>query len=92
MSDKRIKAVVEGYVQGVGYRWFTMRTARRLGLTGWVRNNPDRTVETAAEGDETSLMEFIGELRKGPMSASVRSIEWHYEEPTGEFTSFDVTY
>ncbi len=92
MSEKRIRIVIEGYVQGVGFRWFTVRTARRLGINGWVRNNPDGTVEAVAEGDADSIREFIGALRQGPMSAVVKDVRWEDDEPTGEFTSFDVEY
>lgn len=92
MSEKRIRAIVEGYVQGVGFRWYTVRSARNLGLTGWVRNNPDGTVETVAEGDSDSIREFIGALRKGPMSARVEDVSWKEEEPTGEFGSFGLKH
>lgn len=92
MARKRIRAVVEGHVQGVGFRWFAVRAARILGLTGWVRNNADGSVETVAEGDSESIREFIGELRRGPMGAIVRDVRWVEEEPSGEFTSFNLEY
>lgn len=92
MSERRIRIIVEGYVQGVGFRWFTVRTARRLGINGWVRNNPDGTVEAVAEGDADSIRKFIGELRQGPMSSVVKDVRWEDGEPTGEFTSFGILY
>lgn len=87
---KRIRAIVSGHVQGVGFRWFTVRAAQNRGITGWVRNNPDGTVETVAEGDADSIREFIEELHRGPMSASVSNVDYHDEEPTGEFFSFGL--
>ncbi len=92
MAKKRIRVTVEGHVQGVGFRWFTVRAARNLGLVGWVRNNADGSVEAVAEGDSESIREFIGELRRGPMSAVVRDVRWIEESPVGEFSSFGLEY
>jgi len=93
MSDyKRIRAIIAGYVQGVGFRWFTVRTAQRLGLTGWVRNNPDGTVETVAEGQSDAINQFIGEIRRGPASSTVSNVSYTEEQPTHEFGNFDVKF
>jgi len=89
---KRIHAIVSGHVQGVGFRWFTVRAAKNRNITGWVRNNPDGTVETVAEGDADSIREFVEELHRGPMSASVKSVDYREEEPTGQFTSFGLPH
>jgi len=66
---------VSGTVQGVGFRWFVRERARRLGLSGWVRNNADGSVEVAAEGDEPQIELLRTELQKGPSGAFVKSIE-----------------
>lgn len=58
--------MVHGRVQGVGFRYFVVREAQQLGLTGWVRNRPDGTVETEAVGDEATLERFVAAVRKGP--------------------------
>lgn len=63
--------VVEGHVQGVGYRWFVRESARRLGLSGWVRNRDDGSVELEAEGAAEVLETFVGELRTGNPTARV---------------------
>ena len=89
---KRIRAIVKGHVQGVGFRWFTVRAAQNRGITGWVRNNPNGTVETVAEGDADSIREFIDELHRGPMSAAVKSVDYNEEEPTGEVASFGLPH
>lgn len=62
---QRVRAIVEGHVQGVGFRYFTMDQARRLGLSGWVRNLPDGSVEAEAEGPREDLLVFWKLWRKG---------------------------
>lgn len=67
--------VVAGEVQGVFYRAATQATARRLGLSGWVRNRLDGTVELLACGDEVKLKEFEAWLWQGPPAARVSAVE-----------------
>ncbi len=71
---KRFAITVSGRVQGVGFRYFAEDIANCLGLSGWVRNNFDRTVECEAQGEETVLDEFCTELRKGPPLSHVKDI------------------
>lgn len=61
-------------VQGVGFRWFALETARRLGLAGWVKNRSDGTVEVAAEGDPVLLDQLSEALREGPPGARVTAV------------------
>ena len=63
--------VVEGYVQGVGYREFTRRAALRLSVAGWVRNRSDGAVEALVRGSPEGVEALITEMRKGPRSAVV---------------------
>lgn len=63
-----------GVVQGVGFRWFTVRAARRIGLRGWVKNRDDGCVEIAAAGDSAALDRFLNEVRQGPPAAQVESV------------------
>jgi len=72
-----ITARVTGRVQGVGFRYTTAHVARELRLTGWVRNNPDGTVETRAQGDERVLERFVAFLEEGPRVARVASVDVH---------------
>jgi acylphosphatase len=67
--------LIEGRVQGVGYRYFTVRVARELGLSGWVRNLSDGRVEVFARGAMRNLSRLEGELRLGPLRAEVRSLQ-----------------
>jgi acylphosphatase len=68
------RAVVHGRVQGVGFRWFAERNARSLGVSGWVRNRSDGTVETVAEGDEKAVGEYLARLSRGPAGSRVDQV------------------
>jgi len=65
---------IVGRVQGVGFRYFTLRTARKLGITGWVRNRSDGSVEAVAEGHERLLADFEAAIRQGPSFSHVETI------------------
>ncbi len=67
--------VVEGRVQGVGFRYFVLREADALGLSGWARNLPDGRVEVLAAGDEAALEAFQGRLWEGPRAARVTAVD-----------------
>lgn len=72
---------VRGRVQGVGFRWFVRERARALGLTGWVRNRDDGSVEVLALGNEASLRQLRHLLGTGPSGASVSAVEDQQGEP-----------
>jgi len=73
--------VVSGRVQGVGYRYFVLREARALGVTGWVRNLADGRVEAVAAGEEALLAVFEGRLWEGPPHARVSSLDSEPADP-----------
>ena len=81
---------VDGRVQGVGYRWWARGVARRLGVSGTVRNLPDGSVEVRASGSDDALARLRDELRKGPPDATVTSVR---EEPTADVptSGFEIT-
>ena len=89
---KRVHLKISGRVQGVFFRARTRDTARRLGLTGWVRNCEDGTVEALAEGDEKALGEFIAWCRQGPPASHVDGVDIEWSEPSGDFTGFDISF
>jgi acylphosphatase len=89
-EQQQVHAVVQGRVQGVGFRDFTQRRAAELGLNGWVRNQPDGTVETVAEGDKATLEQFIAHLWRGPVSARVIRVETEWRAATGRFSGFNI--
>ncbi|ROU02659.1 acylphosphatase [Histidinibacterium lentulum] len=74
---------VTGRVQGVGFRAWTVQTARRLGVAGWVRNHADMSVLAHAEGSETDVDAFVGALREGPAAAKVDRVAAVPCEATG---------
>lgn len=92
MAAKRICAIVKGKVQGVFYREFTRREAEALGISGFVRNLKDGSVEVIAEGEERQLKEFERKLRKGPLMAFITDVELKEEQTTGEFDGFDIRF
>ncbi len=92
MAQARLRAQVFGYVQGVNFRWHARRVASGLGLTGWVANEADGSVQVVAEGDRKDLEALLAWLYHGPSLAEVRSVEDVWEAPTGEFTRFEVRY
>jgi acylphosphatase len=86
----RLDAVVHGRVQGVGFRIFVVRTARRLGLVGWVANEQSGRVRSVAEGSREALEAMLGELLDGPPGAWVERVDASWSAPTGTFSDFDV--
>ncbi len=72
---RSVRLLIAGRVQGVGYRWWCVRQAERLGLDGWVRNRADGTVEAVARGPEDAVDDLIEACRDGPRGAAVESVE-----------------
>lgn len=88
----RLHAVIHGTVQGVNFRATTQREAAQRGITGWVKNNWDGTVETIAEGPRDEIEAFERWLHQGPRTAEVEQVEVSYDEATGEFSRFNIRY
>ena len=87
-----VKIVVTGVVTGVGFRWFVMRTAEKLGVAGKVRNRFDGSVEIEAEGKRNALEALVGEVRIGPRMASIRGVNVEWVPYEGKFKNFDVAF
>jgi acylphosphatase len=83
-------ARVEGRVQGVGFRYNCYYEGRRLGLSGWVRNSPDGSVEVWAEGPAAKLDALIAWLRCGPPRARVDRLDYEKRSPLGVYRGFTV--
>lgn len=89
---KTVHAIVEGRVQGVFYRDYTLREAQRLNLKGWTRNRPEGTVEVVIAGTAEHVDAMIDWLQKGSPRAVVSAV--HIEEilPTERLPSFEIRY
>ena len=91
IGEVRLRALVQGRVQGVGFRWFVLHHAQELRVTGWARNITDgRTVEVVAEGVRSSLEQLLEYLWVGPASAHVANIDAEWNTSQKEFTSFQI--
>ena len=88
--DIACRLIVTGLVQGVGYRYFTWRTAQALGIRGYVRNRDDGSVEAYAIGPADRLRQFRDELTRGPRSAEVEHVQESPEAPDPAFASFEI--
>jgi acylphosphatase len=88
----RMEIYVSGVVQGVGFRYFTRRIAKELGLKGLVKNLPDGRVFIAVEGKREQIEKFLSGIRRGPRSAIVKNVEVTQTEATGEFEDFTIAY
>ena len=90
MSAKRVNIVVRGRVSGVFFRAAAQREARRLGITGWVKNRGDGSVELVAEGEEDAVKEIISWSHHGPSAARVDNVDVRWRAYTGEFSDFRI--
>jgi len=93
-SEKSIvlarRFLIRGRVQGVGFRWFVEREAHMLQIAGWVRNNPDGTVEILAHGTRDQLAGLHSRLREGPRAARVDEVDVSEVQPVAGLTSFQI--
>ncbi|HEY8140916.1 MAG TPA: acylphosphatase [Nitrososphaera sp.] len=88
----RARILVSGKVQGVYYRQTTKEVASRNGLKGWVRNLADGRVEAVFEGDKESIDRTIEWCRTGPPNARVQAVDVSFEDYSGEFSDFRISY
>jgi len=83
---------IHGKVQGVGYRFFATRVARRLGLKGTIQNNREGTVDAVVEGEKSAIDDWIEELKEGPRYAEVTKIDQERKDFTGRLGDFEVKF
>jgi len=84
LTDARARVVIRGRVQGVFFRAETRQRARSLRLAGWVRNNPDGTVEAVFQGDRDCVESMLAWCRRGPAAANVEDVEVEWTETRDE--------
>jgi len=90
MAKSRAKLIIKGIVQGVNFRYYTQREARKYGIAGWVRNNADSSVEVLAQGTKEQLAGLRSRLRAGPRAARVDDVEEFETKPNSELTTFRI--
>jgi acylphosphatase len=92
LNSSAFFALVTGRVQGVGFRYSAYHEARRLGLSGWVKNNRDGDVEVFAEGPREKLETMLKWLHRGPPGARVDSVRYDLRSPLGVYRDFSIEY
>ena len=91
MKRRKLHLHIFGLVQGVSFRYVAREQARALGVTGWVRNRPDGSVELVAVGEEQALAALLEWARRGPLGARVDRIEQSASETEEEFERFTIS-
>jgi acylphosphatase len=91
-EEKRAHVVIHGRVQGVFFRMNTRQAAERFGVTGWVRNRPDGTVEAVFEGESAAVDAVLKWCETGDSPAQVSHVDVSWEGATGEFETFAITH
>lgn len=87
---ERLDVRIEGYVQGVGFRWFVAREAARLGLVGWTANEADGSLRVVVEGSADALDDMLASLRRGPSAAEIRQVTSQRLAAAGGFGTFEI--
>ncbi len=90
--NKRLFLIISGKVQGVLFRAYVFEKANLLGLTGWVRNNTNGTVEVLAEGEERKLLSLREFCKHGPLAAEVKEVKLEWDNYKKEFKRFNVQH
>lgn len=92
MSYVGAEIKVSGTVQGVGYRYFCLKEAKKLNLVGWVKNLPDSSVYILVEGGKNSINNFCEALKKGPQLALVKNVSCSFLSELQHFNTFEIKY
>jgi acylphosphatase len=91
-AKTRAHVIISGVVQGVFFRVETQRAAHRIGVSGWVRNKRDGTVEALIEGERLKVEKMLDWCRQGPARAVVNDIDVRWDSYTGELAGFRITH
>jgi len=86
----RLHVIISGHVQGIFFRAFVKKAANVYGVTGWVKNNADGTVEVIAEGVKEKLEKLLNSCKMGPPAAKIQNVKPEWQKWQGEFTNFEV--
>ena len=88
----QFRAIVSGYVQGVSFRYYTVKEAKMIGLSGFVRNIPSNSVEVVAQGKKGDLLKLVEWLKHGPSSAHVERVEVEWLPESEKFNGFSAKH
>jgi acylphosphatase len=88
MAIKCVQISIRGRVTGVYFRASAQREAKRLGITGWVRNRNDASIEILAEGEEDAIKELVSWAHHGPSAARVENVDVRYRSYSGDYSDF----
>ncbi len=92
MEKTRVRVIIVGIVQGVFFRHSTREMALNLGITGWVKNRRDGSVEALFEGEKEKVDRIVQWCHRGPSGAKVKTVKISEEDFKGEFDDFMITY
>jgi acylphosphatase len=90
VGNQKAHVIISGRVQGVFFRAETRRAAERIGVTGWVRNRPDGTVEAVFDGNPQAVKDAIAWCHRGSPMSKVEDVQVTWEESDGAFTDFSI--
>ena len=82
--------VIIGKVQGVGFRYFVLRQAQELGITGWVSNKPNGDVEALAQGEKADLEQFVAKVKEGPSFSGVEDVSLNCVNEAEQYFGFEI--
>jgi acylphosphatase len=92
MAKIQANIIITGMVQGVVFRWFIKERADDLGVTGWVKNQPDGSVKILALGERNKIKELITAAEQGPRFAQIADIKVDWQKPKNKFTDFEIVF
>jgi len=85
-----VNLTISGKVQGVGFRYFVLRQAQELGITGWVSNKPNGDVEALAQGEKADLEQFIAKVKEGPSFSRVEDVSLNWVKEAEQYFGFEI--
>ena len=91
-SKKNFTVIIKitGKVQGVGFRYFVLRQAQELGITGWVSNKPNGDVEALVQGEKADLEEFVAKVKEGPSFSRVEDVSLNWLNKAEQYFGFEI--
>jgi len=92
MKKVRAHILVSGLVQGVFFRFFTVKKAKEFGVFGWVKNLPDGKIEAIFEGEKEKVQNLVEWMKRGPPNARVDGVKIEWQKFEGKFDNFEIKF